>query len=296
MERISLLCFDYNFSGFLSFSAFIFLCCPIFFTKYNTCIYENMCKYFLSDFLGKKGNKIMYVVPRSFFICNKKVSDIELFFCKITLELCKLLPEHLQKEFMNNNFISGGCIYGFIHDVEYDDYDFFLKNKNIACKIKTYFTKDFIEENNLNVSIFNEEKEQSIMKYKHKNIEYIITDKAITIIDDNGKKYQIIYGWCGDTDYIIRQFDFHHCMFAYDNGSLQHLVYFARQDLESDAISYNEKQNKKIENSFIRMVKYINRGMKIKNMTLFSMLSKANPEYFKTEEMFDKFYNSDVDY
>ena len=222
---------------------------------------------------------------------DKKVSDISLFFCKITLELCELLPKNLQKEFMKNSYISGGCIYGFINDIEYDDYDFFLKNKFIADKIKNHFVDEFVELHKIDVFI---DKSKTIKKYFYNEVEYIITDNAITIKKDN-KKYQIIYKLCGLPDYVVRKFDFIHCMLVYNYGTLQYCEGYIF-DVESNVIIYNEETDKRIEDSFIRMLKYIRRGMIINNLSLLYMLRKVNIDYFNKTEVVRKFLSNETEY
>lgn len=172
--------------------------------------------------------------------------------------LCKLLPSHLRAKFEVYSFIAGGCIHSIYNGEEPNDYDFFLTNKKYAQILKDYFS-----------GIEGLEEKSSAKKGTYKGLPLIITDNAITI-----GKYQIITQWVGNIHDVVSEFDFKHNMFYYYNGEIGTLSDF--KYLDEKKLVYNDDRGRNIGHTFIRTIKFVERGWTISHKELSKLLIKLN--------------------
>lgn len=177
---------------------------------------------------------------------------------KAKAELRSLLPKNLQISFDTYSFIAGGCIHSIYNGQEPNDYDFFLTNKRFAITLREHF--DDLE---------GMDEKNGVKKGVYKGLPFILTENAITI-----GKYQIITQWVGTIHDIVSEFDFKHNQFYYYDGEIETLSSF--KYLDDNKLVYNEQRARNIAHTFIRTIKFVERGWTISHKELSKMILKLN--------------------
>ncbi|WP_405168303.1 helix-turn-helix domain-containing protein [Paenibacillus sp. FSL H3-0286] len=173
-------------------------------------------------------------------------------------ELKSLLPKNLQESFEVYSFIAGGCIHSIYNEQEPNDYDFFLTNKRFAIALRDYFD-----------NLGGMEEKKGVKKGEYKGLPFILTENAISI-----GKYQIITQWVGSIDEVVSEFDFKHNQFYYYNGEIGTLSSF--NYLDENKLVYNEQRARNIAHTFIRTIKFVERGWTISHKELSKMILRLN--------------------
>lgn len=202
---------------------------------------------------------------------KKEVEDNLYEQAKRTLK--ELLPSHLRTRFDTYSFIAGGCIHSIYNGEEPNDYDFFLTNKKYGQTIKEYFN-----------SIEGLEEKSNAKKGTYKGLPLIVTDNAVSI-----GKYQIITQWVGNIHDVVSEFDFKHNMFYYYNGEIGTCSDF--KYLDEKKLVYNDERGRNIGHTFIRTIKFVERGWTISYKELSKLLIKLNDVGLSKKEI-QSFNNS----
>lgn len=113
------------------------------------------------------------------------------------------------------------------------------------------------------------EEKKGVKKGEYKGLPFILTDNAITI-----GKYQIITQWVGSIDEVVSEFDFKHNQFYYHDGEIGTLSSF--KYLDDNKLVYNEQRARNIAHTFIRTIKFVERGWTISHKELSKMILKLN--------------------
>jgi hypothetical protein len=180
-------------------------------------------------------------------------------------ELIELLPNHLRVRFKDLSFIAGGCIYSLHNNEIPNDYDFFLTDKKYAQVLKDYFGD--LELDNIN----------GVKKGIYKDLPLVVTDNAISV-----GKYQVITQWVGSIDEVVSEFDFKHNQFYYHDGEIGTLSNF--KYLDDNKLRYNEERARNLVHSFIRTVKFVERGFTISHREMAKMILKLNEVGLSAQE------------
>ncbi|MCY9737516.1 hypothetical protein M5X17_27825 [Paenibacillus alvei] len=197
---------------------------------------------------------------------EKKLENIVDRLCEDKFQFSQILPEKFRTEFIMKSYIAGGCIYSLYHDQEPKDYDYFLKDKELAEEMKQYF---------LDVAGY---RGNGISGGIYKDTGLIVTDNAISI----GNR-QIIIRETGTPEEVVGQFDFKHNMFYCDGVRVHTLSDF--QNLKSDKLVYNEKRARDVCGTVVRVNKFVGRGMKISNREMSKILLELNSKGFSKKEV-----------
>lgn len=169
-----------------------------------------------------------------------------------------LLPLELQEGLLEEMYFAGGCIYSLTNGKEPKDYDIFLKSDKLIDKLKEL---DFW-----------------VCK----------TDNALSY-----GKFQVIIKFYGEPEEVVGQFDFKHNMHWYEpysykiecgyeeeiedsTSSLDDYIY-----IHTNELIFNEKRARDCENVWLRIDKFIKRGMKISKETKKKILSKTSKKEIK---------------
>lgn len=169
-------------------------------------------------------------------------------------DICKILDEKfdeflqkiddltLRDELRKSLYFAGGCIYCLWNDKPVKDYDLFLQDDKLIEPLKKL----------------------SIWGYT--------SEYALTL-----GKFQVITKYFGSPDECVGQFDFMHNMHYYVPGTNKiHSAWFDEFfDYESDYFKYldtnelhfNESRARDIEGVWLRIEKFVNRGMTISRKT-----------------------------
>lgn len=153
------------------------------------------------------------------------------------------IPIKYQKQFRENAFIAGGCIYDLANDREPKDYDFFVSNRKLVNKLANAFRNG-----------------TAIRAY---------SNNAITFGDG---EYQIVTKYIGSPEDVVGQFDFKHNMFYFYHGKVVGLV--EQSYLKSKRLVFNAERARDIAGILLRIPKFISRGMTITNSELASIILK----------------------
>ena len=175
-------------------------------------------------------------------------------------EFVKILPKDLAFDFIDEMYFAGGCIYSLANGKEPKDYDIFLKSDKLIPKLK--------------------ELDCWVCK----------TDNALSY-----GKFQVIIKFYGEPEEVVGQFDFKHNMHWFDiadervciccgyeeeiensTSSLDDYIY-----IHTNELIFNEKRARDCENVWLRIDKFIKRGMKISKETKKKILSKTSKKEIK---------------
>ncbi|MGM1020004.1 MAG: hypothetical protein ACQEXV_05555 [Bacillota bacterium] len=203
---------------------------------------------------------------------EKEIEDNLYEQAKRTLK--ELLPSHLRAKFEAYSFIAGGCVHSIYNGEDPNDYDFFLTNEKYAQTLKEYFN-----------SIEGLEEKSNAKKGTYKGLSLIVTDNAITI-----GQYQIITQWVGNIHDVVSEFDFKHNQFYYYNGEIGTLSDF--KYLDEKKLVYNDERGRNIGHTFIRTIKFVERGWTISHKELSKLLIKLNDVGLNENEI--KSFNNSI--
>ena len=189
-------------------------------------------------------------------------------------EVKNFFPEDLQEEFEREAYIAGGCIYSIYNEQEPKDYDFFLRSSEFANRLKDYFLSLYPHPtHNLRAEI----DEGKLKTFYHKGFRIVVTRNAISI-----GKYQIITRFTGQSEDVVREFDFKHNMFWFEKGEIKTL---SKWDyLNTNQLYFNDGRPRDISGTLIRVHKFVERGMKITNTEMAKILRKLREVGFTERE------------
>ncbi|MGM1044797.1 MAG: hypothetical protein ACQEXX_01485 [Bacillota bacterium] len=199
-------------------------------------------------------------------IHKEKLKEVSLKLKEVKNELIKLLPTQFWNRFEDSCYISGGCIYSLYHDNQPKDYDFFISSKELAAELRDYFIDQA------------EYKGNSLSGGLFRNLPLCITDNAISI-----GKYQIITQWIGEPEDVIMEFDFKHNQNYWRKNRIYTLSDWSY--LKGKALVYNEARARDICGTLMRVPRFIQRGMTIRQKELAKMMLKLHEVGFSEREL-----------
>ena len=197
-----------------------------------------------------------------------KIKEVELQCSIILLKVANILPKEWKETFIKESFLSGGCLYGMLNDKEYSDYDIFLCDKNLAEKIKEYYSETLPNSGNT-CYVYKYPDNVKCYDDNQKNTFYV-TENSVTI----NSKYQIIYKnrfVNNNPKKTILDFDFKHCLIAFLYGKLSIFTHDPTVFFENEILLNEWKESCSLR-SFARMAKYTKRGMFVSPKTIGKML------------------------
>ena len=163
--------------------------------------------------------------------------DICAHLDKIARDIISKVPIDIKDKI----YFAGGCIYSLANNRQPKDYDLFLKDNSLMEKLK-------------NLSIWN-----------------YVSEYALTI-----GKYQIVTKYYGEPYECVGQFDFKHNMYYYEpfsekiisvNEEEEEMQFDCYDFLNTNELFFNEKRARDIEGVYLRIEKFVKRGMKISKQT-----------------------------
>lgn len=172
----------------------------------------------------------------------------------------------LIKALRSQAFFAGGCIYRLYHDEKPKDYDIFLKSNRLIEDLKNL----------------------QLWSYRSEN--------ALTL-----GNVQIIIKWYGEPEQVVNEFDFLHNMYWYDvyTGSIETVNYIDEKHTKPDYCSlirnvlvFNESRARDIENVYMRIDKFLERGMILPTEEREKILKKCDQK--KLKEMIEDKQNRTV--
>ena len=156
---------------------------------------------------------------------------------EIANDIISKIPVNIKDKF----YFAGGCIYSLANDKQPKDYDLFLKSDELIPVLKLL----------------------NIWGYR--------SEYALTL-----GKYQIVTKYYGEPCECVGQFDFKHNMYYYEPFS-GHIASVNEEEYENDfdcynflhtnELLFNEKRARDIEGVFLRIEKFVDRGMTISKQT-----------------------------
>lgn len=155
--------------------------------------------------------------------------------------------EKLKEKLKKECYFAGGCIYSLYNDKEPKDYDIFLRSRKLIRELKK-------------IKIWN---------YK--------STYAFTV-----GKIQVITKFYGQPNKCVEQFDFKHNMYYYIpfsediNTPLGDYAY-----LKLNHLFFNKDRARDIEGVYLRVEKFLNRGMNISEETLSDIKNKVTSRSIK---------------
>lgn len=194
-----------------------------------------------------------------------EIGEISKKLKQIKKEMIGLLPEYLQNKIDENSYICGGCIYSLRNDAEPSDYDFFLRNKQIADELMNFFKSLKLKQLKI------------ISKGEYKGLNLIISKYAITL-----GKFQIITKYVGEPIEVVGEFDFKHNMFYYDHDKVRNLVEW--NFLDTNKVYFNENRARDICGTILRIAKFSKRGMIVPKKEVAKMLHRLEQNGFDESE------------
>ncbi len=166
---------------------------------------------------------------------------LEKEICNHLDEIAKDIISKIPVEIKDKIYFAGGCIYSLANNRQPKDYDLFLKDNSLMEKLK-------------NLSIWN-----------------YVSEYALTI-----GKYQIVTKYYGEPYECVGQFDFKHNMYYYEpfsekiisvNEEEEEMQFDCYDFLNTNELFFNEKRARDIEGVYLRIEKFVKRGMKISKQT-----------------------------
>lgn len=166
---------------------------------------------------------------------------LEKEICNHLDEIAKDIISKIPVKIKDKIYFAGGCIYSLANDRQPKDYDLFMIDNSLVEKLKQLNIWDFISE------------------------------YALTL-----GKYQIVTKYYGEPYDCVGQFDFKHNMYYYKPFS-GHIVSVNEEEeemkfdcygfIKTNELFFNEKRARDIEGVFLRIKKFVKRGMKISKQT-----------------------------
>lgn len=170
-----------------------------------------------------------------------KELEIRKYLDEKALEFLNLFNEPLKSKIKEKMYFAGGCIYCLNNDKQVKDYDIFLMND----------------------SIIDELKELDLWSYTSK---YALTYG----------RFQLVIKYFGKPEDCVAEFDFKHNMYYYIPFS-KRIISVNDEDswidfdeykfLNSNELIFNEYRSRDVEGVYLRIEKFINRGMTISKET-----------------------------
>lgn len=179
----------------------------------------------------------------------------------------ELIPSHLHDALRENVYFAGGCIYCLRNDKEPKDYDMFLMSDELISELS----------------------ELDIWRCTS---EYALTTG----------KYQIVIKYFGDPCECVREFDFKHNMYYYIPFSSRICsVNYEEEDkpfedwdyLVTLELHFNESRARDIEGVWLRVDKFVKRGMTISKETkkkIRSRTTRKAVKQYKKRRKYNKNY------
>lgn len=166
---------------------------------------------------------------------------LEKEICNHLDEIAKDIIRKIPVKIKDKIYFAGGCIYSLANDRQPKDYDLFMIDNSLVEKLKQL------------------------------NIWNCMSEYALTL-----GKYQIVTKYYGEPYDCVGQFDFKHNMYYYKPFS-GHIVSVNEEEeemefdcyafLNTNELFFNEKRARDIEGVFLRIEKFVKRGMKISKQT-----------------------------
>lgn len=159
-------------------------------------------------------------------------------------EFLKIFHPQLADELKKEMYFAGGCIYSLRNNLEPKDYDIFLKNTSIIEVLKSLDIWPYTSEYALSFG-----------------------------------KYQVVTKYFGDPQKCVGEFDFAHNMYYYIPliGDTIHHVKWLTEEIVADVQDYscldtkelifNEYRSRDVEGVYLRINKFLDRGMTIDKKT-----------------------------
>lgn len=179
------------------------------------------------------------------------------------------MPEDIRNDFLDNVLVCGGSITSMLQGEKVNDYDLYLKDVNFLGKLCTHFLKESSLENepvtvlddSVRIGRSNGSGYLKVARELRGNKSYfpiIFSSNAITLTDD----IQIITRFVGESEIIIKNFDFIHtnCSYDFKKDDL-HLPNAALLSMMSRALEYNGSLFPIA--SLFRLRKFLKRGWRI---------------------------------
>lgn len=183
---------------------------------------------------------------------NTKTVDI----IKVLGNHCDILSELIGMDVKKHFCIGGGALYSLYNDKDVIDYDFFGFDPEMLQELNNKFRNECPTVR------------EGIHKGKFKGYDLLVTDQAITI-----GPYQIVTKYSETTPAkIVEQFDFKHNMSYYYMDKVHTLS--SSSYLYSNTLWFNESRARDIANVLIRVTKFTQRGMKIRQFEYRKILRK----------------------
>lgn len=166
---------------------------------------------------------------------------LEKEICNHLDEIAKDIISKIPVEIKDKIYFAGGCIYSLANDRQPKDYDLFMIDNSLVKKLKQL------------------------------NIWNYISEYALTL-----GKYQIVTKYYGEPYDCVGQFDFKHNMYYYKpfsghivsvNEEEEEMEFDCYDFLNTNELFFNEKRARDIEGVFLRIEKFVKRGMKISKQT-----------------------------
>jgi len=198
-------------------------------------------------------------------VININICEVEEILKQEKQNLINLMPEQFKQKIKENAFICGGCIYSLYNNQEPKDYDFFLRDKQLAQDLMDYFKS-------LDLQPY-----KNLLQGKYKGLHLMVSKYAISI-----GKYQIIVKYIGEPVEIVEQFDFKHNQFYFENKNVQPVADW--EFLDTKRISFNEDKARDICGVILRLPKFVKRGMIVTKKEIAKMLNKLNENGFDESE------------
>jgi hypothetical protein len=203
-----------------------------------------------------------------------KIYEVEKLLKQEKQNFINLMPEQFKKRIEENAFLCGGCIYSLYNNQEPKDYDFFLKDNQLAKDLMEYFKSLELEPY------------KNLLQGKYKGLHLMITKYAISI-----GKYQIIIKYIGEPEDVVNQFDFKHNMFYFENENVKPVADW--EFLDTNKISFNDDRARDICGVILRLPKFVKRGMIVTKKEIAKMLNKLNENGFdESEQEIIKYYST----
>lgn len=170
----------------------------------------------------------------------------------------KIECSELRDSLKEKAYFAGGCIYCLRNDKPVKDYDMFLKDESLIEELGKLTIWSFTSE-------------------------YALTCG----------KFQVVTKYFGEPDCCVGQFDFKHNMHYYIPGSQKIMCAYVEElfdtdpcfedfeYLNTDELIFNENRARDIEGVWLRVEKFVNRGMTISKETKKKIKKKTSTKAIK---------------
>ena len=182
-----------------------------------------------------------------------------------------LLPLDLQEDFVKEMYFAGGCIYCLANDKEPKDYDIFLRSNKL------------------------------IERLKNLDLWCCKTENALSY-----GKFQVVIKFYGEPEEVVGQFDFKHNMHWYEpntcivqcgyNNEIKEPFFKYFDYLYTDELIFNENRARDCDNVWLRIDKFIKRGMKITKETKKKILAKTSKKEIRRARKINRSHHNGGNY